>query len=310
MLRFGLFIAIFGQLIGCGADRHAPPHEPAVTPVPEMHAAAVARLPAFLENGQVVSRWENGEAEHLGDSLLWTGIAIGSLDCETGWPLMDAMYQRMARTDGELDRFDPLPERYAGNEISFDGETGFYYAVARRLRRCPEESASLAVLWGQRLGYIDRHGGRLHRNVAVEMTTPFDFTRDAISHALGLRGEPHVDRLRSLEVAAYSWIQSVVAAKAAAYRIHLAIRHLMTVQALGHQLSEQGYRNICNAAKPAALPLVEWWCGRHDEFLTEFRYDAFEYRHQRAIWESPDGKEGLRTPAVDLLDYLSQRYGL
>ena len=98
-------------------------------------------LGEFLTDGFVVSKGQHGEIEDQGDSLLFTGLALGVLDCEViGSRFFLAPFDRMQDNfSGYLVRIDPLPEEYrqGNNFISRDGATGALYGLQLAKRRCP-----------------------------------------------------------------------------------------------------------------------------------------------------------------------------
>jgi len=273
-----------------------------------MYQGAVDRLVGeFLEDSQVVSRKVDGSAEHVGDSLIWTGVAIAVLPCDKAEPIATRLAQRIVDQGGELRRFEPLPQEYVGGrEISFDGETGVYFGLARFVRRC-NGATRIKPAFALRQSYVDRFEGRLHENSSAFVPDEFTFTRDAISHSLGLRGAPSRDRLLILEQQIAGWLTSVKLAKSACFRANLAWLHIRAIEELGYSISDQGRWAICESQR--GLGLAHWsaWCGDAealDAFVAGFQWNEYEFAHQRCpAWEAPDGKEGLKTPGLDYLFY-------
>lgn len=249
------------------------------------------------EAGWVVSR-ENGQPRHMGDSLLWTGIAMAATTCEDGQIFADRMRTMLKENAGALVRYEPLPENYKdGNEISFDGATGLYFGILARLVRCPSNIADWDAIWPVHLDFLERNYEYLHPNSTAAVEPPFNALRDIISHKLGRGDMPGGVRLSALEAAATGWAYAVVKVKEPAFRIHLAWLYMRSLERV-NALSEGGRNGFCAAAKPAKLPLVEIWCGRMAVTDWKFTLNEYEYQSQRAAWEKPDGK-GYDTPGLD-----------
>ncbi|HYF59230.1 MAG TPA: hypothetical protein VEA81_09755 [Burkholderiaceae bacterium] len=299
---------------GCAhAPRTAPPGAPADGAV-ERYRAGVARLVAgHLDDGQVVSRNADGAAAHRGEALIWTWTLIGTLGCEDGAPLLARALERLRSNSGALYRYEPLPDEYVGgNEVSLDGEIGYWYGVARRLARCPADRELLAEAWQLRQAAVDGAGGRLHPNVAQSAYAELSAVRDQVAYALGLRGEPAADRLEVLGGQLAAWAGAVAAAKAPCYRWNLAWLLVRTLEAAGRSLPGGGRNAFCAVTAGGDVPTVDHWCGRPGlaEFLAGYVANSWEYRFQRCgAWEAPDGA-GLATPGLDELVALRELYVL
>lgn len=306
-------IALLIMLTGCGVFGKRTPH-PQVEPTPtaqERYAEAIDRLESgFVENGFIVSRWDDGRPEHMGEAILWTGLAMAHMPCERGNRFERRLIEVMLDHGGGLVRFEPLGEYANGREITVDGALGLYYGVADRIARC-NAADHWREPWRLHLAYLERHNGRLHVNARNYAVMPAEFTalRDAISHALGLRGKPHTDRIRILESQVTAWASGVVAQKAPAYRLNLGRLALQGLERLGYRIDGSAF---CAVSEPARIANIEHWCGREglSEFIEDFKFDTWEYRFQRGAWEQPDGKAGLSTPGLDLIEALSTYYYL
>lgn len=300
--------AIVLFLAACGSEPERPGPVAAVEIPTGLVEYAEGRLfDRFVEDGQVVSRRMDGALDARGDSPLYTGIAIGSLDCEKGAPLMARLKRRIAENDGKLERFEPWDDTVGGNRWSWDQEVGVTYAFARRAVRCPDESVSTALHWNIRQEAISRFGGRLHPEVDQGIPPAFDFVQDAVSHRLGLGGAPHPDRQRLFELAAISWTAGVAAAKSECYRIHLAFRSLLTAEAVGRPIGGYGRSRFCHHTRRAQIPTIDRWCGRPETYVRDFYFNAWHFRHDHCSWQSgPTGTPDVESPAVDLLDYVAQ----
>lgn len=300
-------------LVACGRGRGRarPEAMPASVDDTRLHAEAVERFARFLDDGQVVSRV--GDApEHVGDSLIWTGVAIGALPCDAAAPLVARLTERLEANGGLLVRYEPLPEdKVGGGEITMDGETGLYFGLGRYVTRCGVPDR-LAAAWRLRQDAQAAAGGRLHPNVTSIMPDQFTFTRDAVSYALGIRGEPSVDRLYVLEQEIAAWMVATVRERAACYRLNLGYLHIAAVEAMGYRVSDVGRLTLCAATGSAGIATWDHWCGRGglSEFVEAFEWNRFEFKHQRCAYEEPDGREGLETPALDLILALSILHAL
>lgn len=256
------------------------------------------------QDGWVISRWQNGEIEHQGDSLLWTGVAAGSLDCGEAQPFLQALVWKINETGGYLERFDPLPQEYRDrhDEITLDGEIGAMYGVAKYVERCgwnPE----LKDAWRKHAEWVNAHGGQLHPDSGAKLVADLDFPWDLLAESAGVKREKGWDKTK-FEMAVTGWASGVVAAHEACYRIHLGFLSFLAADALGESPSSNARSSFCYITKNADIPLVDWWCGKLDptNWLVGFEFDRWEYRHQRCgAWEAPDGKEGLQTPGLDFI---------
>lgn len=259
----------------------------------------------FLDQGFVVSRYASGEAEHRGDALIWSGIALGVLPCDEGDDIENALISMVERLDGGLYRHPELADR-----VSMDGALGFYRGVAQRLRCSGKRD-----LWASPLKlhyeFSLKHKTGLNAASTAELVPEFTYVRDLLLAEVGLRGKPSADRQRTLETQTAGWALAAKLKRASCFRIHLGLITLQTIESLGGQISEKGRDQFCSATKSLELPTVNHWCGRPGllDFLHSFKHDEWEYRLQRCTnWESPDGN-GLLTPALDRLVGLSEYYG-
>src|SRR5688500_14090048 len=72
-----------------------------VTAYDERARALSERLMEELqEGGYVVSRWSDGSPEHVGDSLIWSGLAMAVLPCDAGRPILDAILRSLEERGG------------------------------------------------------------------------------------------------------------------------------------------------------------------------------------------------------------------
>lgn len=291
-------ICVLALVAGCS---RAPEREPLAEPtadVAALFADASDHLLELAEDGWVVSRWADGTPEHEGDSLIWTGIAMGTLDCRRGDVLEAALVRMINDQAGVLYRHPRLKDRAA----SLDGALGLYWGIAQRVHRCPESLETWQIA-------MAKHAAAPAPYVVREFTS----ARDQLLHALGLRGAPSGDRLRALEAQVASWAGAVNAKHAACYRAHLGLLSLELVEASGGAISGPGRDSFCAATRGMDLPTVDHWCGRGDlgGWIAAWRPDEWEYRLQRCpAWEAADGKPGLSTPGLDRLVALRAVYQL
>lgn len=122
----------------------------------------------------------------------------------------------------------------------------------------------------------------------------FDTMRAVVADELGLGDAPNDIGSLGSEMAA--WAFATVSQRAAAYRVHLGYLVLDVINA------PKGKAAYCGATEAAKIPLIDHFCGRAglQSWVSGFQYNLYEYRHQRAIWETADGN-GLETPAIDYL---------
>lgn len=270
---------IFALVVtACGkADPERPPA------VPSDHVAALVeeaetRILSMSDPvGWVVSRWvEDGRVEHTGDSVLFTGIALGASSCETGDVHEAALLAMLQETGGTVYRHPSQRER----QPSLDSHLGLWWGISERVERCPASR--------------DKWASAMAHHKPLNVPGVFDVVLDALFHKLGLAPAPSSGSLRDLEVVMAGWAHLVVATRSAGYRIHLGLLALETAGA--------GRDAFCGATEGAGLLTVDHFCGRDDlqAFVSGFEWNQYEYRFQRAHWESPDGKEGLDTPGLDL----------
>lgn len=296
---------------GCGRADEPEKQQPSGE-VRELYQAVQDRLVGMLDGGYVVSRWDDGRPEHLGDALIWSGIALHALDCAHGQPIEDSLVAMVGELEGGLWRHPMLPD-----QVSMDGSTGFYRGVASRIDRCPGARERWAAAFAQHQAF-SRPADRLNPDADVVLPKEFPYVRDLLAHRLGLAGQPSADRLRILEAEVIAWARAPKLAhdtgkgSDACFRINVGYQTLRTIQALGGPLSAPAKDLFCATAHYANFATVEHWCERADigEWIAGFEYDRYEYAHQRCPWESADGKAGLVTPALDLAEALKEKYAL
>lgn len=301
-------------LAGCQKPKDTPPLADPTLEAKDLYAYYSERLSRdFLEDGQLISRDPSGAAEHVGDSLIWTGVAVGVLPCDKASGMAERIARRLVDNAGELVRFEPLPEEFkGGNEVSFDGITGVYFGFSRLFLRCGYD-ASYESAFRARQSYTEGINGRLHRNVAQTIPSQFTYAEQLLQSRMGLAGEPSKDRLYVLEQEIAAWMLAVKTNHAACFRANLGWMYIAIVEALGQEISPIGRRSICSASNGLQLPQIDNWCGRGGmhEFVDSFVENQWEYKLQRCSgWEGEADGDGLSTPSLDLLLALTELYKL
>lgn len=304
-------LALLAGLLACGGKEPTRP-EPVDPPerVAALYAEAVDRLEReHVERGWVVSRRPDGSAEHVGDALIWSGVALGVLPCDRGQAIEANLIDVLSRHGGALVRFEPLGDyAHDGRHVSLDGALGLWHGLSRRLD-CPGAQARWQAALRAHAAYLEGSGGRLHPGATALVPPGVDYVPALLAHRLGLRGAPRGDHLELLHTAVTAWALATVAARKACYRLHLGYLALSAVEALGGAVRRAGF---CRATAPAGIPLLDHYCDRGDlaGWIDAFEWNAWEHRHQRcAGWERPDG-DGDATPAIDLIQAIKAVYAI
>jgi len=268
----------------------------------ELRARLVGK---FLDDGYVVSREADGSPQHQGDSLIWSAIAMGILPCGQGAATTNAILDSVKKNDGRLIRIEPLPASYEGNETSRDQVTGALLGFVLRDERCPQDREALRSAWGRHHDFVLRHGGRLHEggNPNFYMNPAMRFLWDLVSHHFGHGDEPGKVAKAAFESGIIISSTATDLQESACYPVHLSTLMMITAARLGRPVTHLTRREFCHQTRGMELPLTEWFCdrGSPETYLASFQPNQWEYRHQRCKWESPDGKPGKQTPALDFL---------
>ena len=270
---------------------------------------AITRLKLnHLENGWVVSRKITGEPEHMGEGLLWSGLWIAAAPCGEASETSIMLRDMVLRHKGGLVRYEPLGEYEGGREITLDGAIGLYRGIAEEVMRCGNKGDWYEPTLAH-LNYVVQHSGKLNEKAKAELIREFTYVLDLIAYRLSIRGEPSTDRLRMLEAQITSWAAGTVASKSSAYRVHLGFVVLETVERLGKKVN---WGPFCLASNGVDIPLIDHKCGRGDlkGWIDAFKFNEWEYRHQRSgKWEHPDG-DGDETPGLDLITAIEAAYDI
>jgi len=257
----------------------------------------------FLSDGYVISRL-NDTPYHLGDSLLWTGILLASLDCEEVEKSFNGLTRSLDEHDGFFVRFLPLPAEYVGGrEVSWDGEVGAMFGWASLWRRCPSFHSQLREYWEKHKNSVE-NANELYPDTDARLVSGFRVPFDSISNKLGFNSNVSNIRMATLGFIMDRWTKLIVATKASCYRIHLMTITALTQDLIDRPIPSLWKNRFCNNTNGLGLELTDLYCNRSNfkEFFEEFEYNRWEYKHQRCRqWETPDSKEGLETPAIDYL---------
>lgn len=297
-------------LMACAKAPEADDPVPAPPTIEERFDAAQDRIVAdFLENGWIVSRGTNGEAEHTGDSLIFTGIWLGAADCDAGNASETMLQDTIERNGGALVRYEPME----GNAASLDGALGLYNGIGDRIIRCPASIPRWRDVMLIHKQFLEDHHGRLHGDPnAGQLVPEFDYVLDLLLARLSADSGGGFDgrRLARLMAESTAWALGVQATHAAAFRVHLAFLAFTAVENLGQTVNPQGRDGFCAATAGIDMPTVDQWCGRGDlaAWIDDFTPNLWQYRHERSgAWENPDGRS-LLTPGLDYLVAIRRAY--
>lgn len=300
---------VLSGCLGCDKPGPKPEPEPPTDPIKARYEISSSAVLAHLdEHGFLVSRWlADDRPEHIGDSLIWTGMALGVLPCDKVEPVILGLGRMVEQLEGGLYRHPTLPDK-----ISLDGALGFYWGVARHLQRCPASQSALEYIVRAHQLFSEPRG-RLNPDADLKLLPGFTYVRDLVVARVTGGAAPDGRRLSGLETQVAAWALAVQTSRSSCFRVHLGLLSLQAVEAAGGSISAQGRAGFCGATVGMDLPTVDHWCGRGDlpAWIASFKPNEWEYRHQRCgAWETPDGKPGLSTPGLDELVALTQVYTL
>lgn len=284
------------MLVSCGKKAHDVEPSEALGDVQFYEERAIS----FLEQGFVVAKGQDGSLRDQGDSLLFTGLLLGSLSCEKLEVILSSFERMQNRFGGFLVRIDPLPNEYAegGNFISRDGATGALYGLVRAAKRCPAQQwriASILNRWEDAVG----SSLLLHPKSTAVITPSFRvFWRLAHGHSIN-------DLEYQLAMASSLATTKIIKDnKSACYPMHLQTIQNLLFELRGRPLLAGDKKLWCELTDGMDLLLTDWYCERRkpeiDAWLKDPSRSPSVYMHQRCSWESPDG-EGINSPRVDFL---------
>jgi len=296
-----ILLLLLPLVFGCAKAKDEPkPQDPSQEVAAEF-GAYQTRLVSMLDNGWVVSRDSDGSVAHAGDSLIWSGVALGTLDCDAGQPIEDALLAMLQETGGKMYRHPTLKD-----EVSLDGAIGLYFGIARRVSRCPSSLEKWSVAVGLNAAFGD---DPMNAN-GEKLPKDWDVLRDLLMVKLAQAPAPDQSRAGSLQTEVAVWAAGVNAKHASCYRVNLGWLTLQTLEELGADTS-RGRNEFCVAVRGMDIPLVRSYCGDTaaiPDYVASFKPDEWEFRHQRCTgWETPDGAP-YKTPALDLLLAIREGY--
>ncbi len=289
-------------LVACGKTPDKPAPEDPRQAVEARYEEAYQRLSSrFVENGWIVSR--NGRApEHTGEGLIWNGTFLSIAKCDD-----IAIEQHLIRTiisnDGALIRYSPLGEYENGREVTLDGAIGLYRGIANRVARCPNAAADWDLALTVHRQYLFSNGASLNTKTKASLPAGFEILPEV---AAGYKNESTGPLLAQL----VAWCAAVNATHSAAFRVNLSFLAIQALEDAGYTIPTVYRNGFCAATRGVDIPTVDHWCGRGklEEFINDFQFNVWEYRHQRSgSWESPDGN-GIETPGLDFLIAVRQFY--
>lgn len=291
-------LALVLSLVSC-TKVAAPTSEEPSPGVRVRHLMAVERLVnSHMVDGWVVSR-DGEKPHHLGDSLLWTGLALGILPCDKAELPAAALRGMFRELGGGMWRHPSLP-----TDASMDGAMGVYWGIARHQRKCAGEWHSELTAHRELLRST---GNKLNRAGSGLLPPGFDYLPPLLD------GDTPPDAHKALlERLVGAWALATKLERASCYRAHLGLLALDAAQVAGQSISPDAKGFYCLQTRPMKIPLIDHWCGRPGlgEWVAGFEYNVWEYRHQRCgAWETADGN-GYETPALDLLMGMAYYYGL
>ena len=284
-----------------GIEPHRSPQKMDLREFDQREAELQERLRTrFLEKGYVVSR--KGEKPHfVGDSLLWTGIAMGVLDCEIAREIFEAVHASAKKRRGGLVRIEPLPRSYNVDPTSRDMEVGAIFGFAAYFLSC--EDPEVVDLLTLHFDFIDQNHAALYPHgdpSKININPAFAyFLNEVAALFLGVPRPPAIDR-SGFEVGVFSGASGIRSANAPCFPVHLTTMQLITLEILDHPISQSAGAAFCKATDTMGLPLTDWYCHRLDvkEYLHSYELDQYEYSHQRCSWEQ-DRLDGVETPGLD-----------
>ncbi len=282
-------------MLSCGPKKEVPSPMTIDPEAPHQvrYDEVVARLPDFLDKGFIVSK-KDGESHGLGDSLLFSGLALYALDCKAGQPIADAFLKMLKDLDGGVYRHPDIPDK----EPSLDGLLGMYRGIIKRI------GCDGIAPWAEAM---KNHRARM----AASLPPEFNLISDTLAFKLGLAGIPDQRRVKTLALEVSTWAFLVKQSKTACYRVHLGLIALQAMDDMGMGPDEQSRGHFAEASSGLDMPTVDHYSGRPGlkDWLDNFEYDVWQYYFQRCPrWESPDG-QGLNHPALDFLVGYADLYG-
>lgn len=280
--------------------------------MPEMAALASDLSVTFTTKGddaEFASGWvgpvRGGRVVAEGDSLYWQGHALAVLPCELLEAPIAALEASGARRNGALVRYEPLPPKFIGDEVSRDGVTAIMTGLFSVVRRCPAYAERARQVWAHLVGYVHRYGKgvTLYLGSNAWITKPFNFYFDLESHDLIGHASPSVEAEGMAEIGNQIDADRIRSHQEACYPINLSTLSQWLAWQQGRPASRDGRAAFCRATAGTDMVLTDWFCGRAKASdLLKQDWSVWMYRHQRCGgWELPDLKPDERSPRLDRL---------
>lgn len=292
-----LLFSIF--FVSCGnAEDEDLPEEPS-TPIEEIYSQASQRLvDNFLENDRVVSRDKEKKPENIGDSLIFSGIALYALPCSLGDRIENQIISEIIAENGALMRH-PILYRDDGN---LDGALGLYFGISERIKRCGSKDKWKEAI-KKHLEFVSSHDLKLNPKSDSKLEKYFDYVLYLLGSKIGVKTKPTDDIKFLLGLEITLWAKACVVSKKSCFRVHLGLLAFKTIENLGENIQDPVKIEFCKITDGIGMPTVDHWCNRGDlkKWIDDFEYNEWEYRHQRCgLWEKPDAN-GFETPGLDFL---------
>ena len=298
MLRFLLITLLL--LSACKKAKEISPND---TPSPSLFELSEAKLMDIFRSqlGFIVTKDENGEDIDQGDSLLFTGLAMGVVSCESVGRFIVALEDMQIENSGYLIRFNPIPNSYFvdKNMVSRDGATGALFGMIRASQRCPQYKAeieSIMLRWHSVVG----NAVFLHPQATKAVMTPTFKSVFDLAVGKGM-GKAEYGLLIASD---FVTIKGIKANKLACYPVHLETIEFLIMEMRGVYLENADKVKWCDITSGMGLMLTDWYCDRNlasiKSWLNEPDKSPNVYMHQRCTWESPDLKNSI-SPRVDFL---------
>jgi hypothetical protein len=249
------------------------------------------KISNLLENhifmGYVVAKDQfNILPKHLGDSALFTGLAIASMDQFDVNPVLD----HIIGSGGLIERHPLNPK--LSDPSSRDQVIGMMYGLVVRWNRKPEEREKIAKAWKFHYEYVENLKGKLYPKAGIDksLNPSLYYLWLEVGKYFGVT-EKSGDRNLWLVGLTTTAIDTNVHKKAA-YPMHLSMVQILTAHEIGKPVDNVFRWRWCQESKNMLIPMIDWYCERRkaDNFLANYVENEWDYQHQRAQqYESPDG---------------------
>jgi hypothetical protein len=300
-MRAFTWCLLFALVFACGKSKPVDKVDPTDQSQSQFAKYQSRLLGEFLTDGFVISKEQNGSPTDQGDSLLFTGLTLGVLDCEKTGFLLAPIERMQDNFSGYLVRIDPLPEEYRlnGNTISRDGATGALYGLQLAKRRCTaltDRIDHILARWKDAVG----NSLVLYPRSLAGIITPSFRTYWKVAHGIGISDIEYEEYI----VAGLTTIAFIKSQKSACYPIHLQTIQHLTFEIMGKPIFKRNKDEFCALTKGLGLMLTDWYCGRNGDDLKSWLSNPDQSKHvymsQRCTWENGDADDKL-SPRVDFL---------